>query len=60
MKTRLFSRKRYYLKIFFSSWYVGPMERTEANELLDRDKDSGVFLVRDSNTIKGDFVLCVK
>ena len=36
------------------------MERTEANELLDRDGVSGVFLVRDSNTIKGDFVLCVK
>jgi C-crk adapter molecule crk len=45
---------------FFNSWYVGMMSRDEAKAVLDAERDSGVFLVRDSTTIKGDFVLCVK
>ena len=44
----------------FNSWYFGPMAREEANALLEKDGTSGVFLVRDSSTIKGDYVLCVK
>ena len=43
-----------------NSWYFGPMAREEANALLEKDGTSGVFLVRDSSTIKGDYVLCVK
>ena len=42
------------------SWYIGMMSREEANAILQAERDSGVFLVRDSTTIKGDFVLCVK
>jgi len=41
-------------------WYFGIMSREEANSILQAERDSGVFLVRDSTTIKGDFVLCVK
>jgi len=43
-----------------NSWYFGPLSREEATNLLMNERDSGVFLVRDSHTIKGDFVLCVK
>lgn len=43
-----------------NSWYFGAMSRQDATELLMQERDSGVFLVRDSNTITGDYVLCVK
>ncbi|XP_022914734.1 adapter molecule Crk [Onthophagus taurus] len=43
-----------------SSWYFGPMSRQEANDLLEAEKESGVFLIRDSTSCVGDFVLCVK
>lgn len=43
-----------------TSWYFGPLSRSDTNDLLMAEKDSGVFLVRDSTSIKGDFVLCVK
>lgn len=36
------------------------MSRTEATELLMSEREGGVFLVRDSNTIIGDYVLCVR
>ncbi|XP_055373820.1 adapter molecule Crk [Condylostylus longicornis] len=42
------------------SWYFGPMSRLDATELLMNETEAGVFLVRDSNTIIGDFVLCVR
>ncbi|KAK7474113.1 hypothetical protein BaRGS_00034642 [Batillaria attramentaria] len=42
------------------SWYFGPLSREETNDILQSKKDSGVFLVRDSQSIRGDFVLCVK
>ncbi|XP_013384956.1 adapter molecule Crk [Lingula anatina] len=42
------------------SWYFGFLSRQEAADILEHEKDSGVFLVRDSSTIRGDFVLCVK
>lgn len=43
-----------------SAWYFGQLTRQEANELLMQERDVGVFLVRDSNTSAGDYVLCVK
>lgn len=36
------------------------MSRQDATELLMNEKEGGVFLVRDSKTIIGDFVLCVR
>ena len=36
------------------------MSREESNDILTSQRDSGVFLVRDSGSIRGDFVLCVK
>jgi len=42
-----------------SSWYFGHLSRSETNDLLS-DQESGTFLVRDSTTLKGDFVLCVR
>lgn len=43
-----------------NSWYFGELSREETNNILFRERDSGVFLVRDSSSIQGDFVLCVK
>lgn len=43
-----------------NSWYFGMMTRQEAQEILLNEREGGVFLVRDSNTILGDYVLCVK
>ncbi|KAL5006222.1 hypothetical protein ScPMuIL_015028 [Solemya velum] len=43
-----------------STWYFGPLDRSETNEILSGERDIGVFLVRDSGSCKGDFVLCVK
>jgi len=36
------------------------MSREEINSILNAERESGVFLVRDSTSIKGDFVLSVK
>lgn len=43
-----------------NSWYFGAMSRADATELLLAEREGGVFLVRDSNTIVGDYVLSVK
>ncbi|KAL3289471.1 hypothetical protein HHI36_022894 [Cryptolaemus montrouzieri] len=43
-----------------SSWYFGHITRQEANDLLEAEREGGVFLVRESSTCIGDFVLCVK
>ncbi|KAL7646896.1 UNVERIFIED_CONTAM: hypothetical protein RMT77_002153 [Armadillidium vulgare] len=43
-----------------ASWYFGQMSRQEATDLLMSEREGGVFLVRDSTTIFGDFVLCVR
>ncbi|CAH2099011.1 unnamed protein product [Euphydryas editha] len=43
-----------------TSWYFGGMSRAEATKLLLSETESGVFLVRDSKTIHGDYVLCVR
>ncbi|KAH8256354.1 hypothetical protein KR032_003398, partial [Drosophila birchii] len=42
------------------SWYFGPMSRQDATETLMNERERGVFLVRDSNSIAGDYVLCVR
>ena len=36
------------------------MSRQSSTDLLMVEKEDGVFLVRDSTTIQGDYVLCVK
>ncbi|CAF1226076.1 unnamed protein product [Rotaria magnacalcarata] len=42
-----------------TSWYFGQLSRSETNDLL-HEQDPGTYLVRDSATLKGDFVLCVR
>ena len=55
-----FSRKEAYtsLPIDFS-WYHGKVDRGKAEDLLRR-KHTGTYLVRDSSSIPGDFVLSVR
>lgn len=48
------------LDMLVSSWYFGAMSRQGAIDLLKNELEGGVFLVRDSNTIVGDYVLSVK
>lgn len=43
-----------------NSWYFGPISRQDATDLLMQERDGGVFLVRDSSSIPGEYVLCVK
>ncbi|CAF0865544.1 unnamed protein product [Didymodactylos carnosus] len=43
----------------FRRWYFGNLSRAETNDIL-AEQESGTFLVRDSTTLKGDYVLCVK
>ncbi|KAK8775798.1 hypothetical protein V5799_030860 [Amblyomma americanum] len=43
-----------------NSWFFGPMSRQEASDLLMAENEVGVFLVRNSTTISGDLVLCVR
>ena len=50
-----------YIKyIFVLSWFFGRMDREESNCILQMERDSGVFVVRESVSINGDYVLCVK
>lgn len=42
------------------SWYFGPLSREETNALFENVHTNGVFLVRESQSIKDDFVLCVR
>lgn len=39
-------------------WYVGKISRAITNQLL-LEKEEGLYLVRDSSTCQGDYVLCV-
>ncbi|CAG5123655.1 unnamed protein product, partial [Candidula unifasciata] len=41
-------------------WYFGMLSRDRTNNILMNLDYSGVFLVRESKTMPGDFVLCVK
>ncbi|XP_013781887.1 adapter molecule Crk-like [Limulus polyphemus] len=43
-----------------NSWFVGPMTRQEATDLLMAENEAGIFIVRNSATIQGDLVLCVR
>jgi hypothetical protein len=60
-ETRYINNRKIYIIIYliFLSWYFGQLSRSETNDLL-HDQESGTFLVRDSATLKGDFVLCVR
>ncbi|XP_064634608.1 adapter molecule Crk-like [Lineus longissimus] len=42
------------------SWFFGDTKRDDTNLILNSEGDTGVFLVRGSTSIIGDFVLCVK
>lgn len=42
------------------SWFFGAISRQEATDLLMAEREGGVFLVRESKTSSGDYVLCVK
>lgn len=44
----------------FASWFRCNISRENAENLLMQETQSGVFLVRDSKTSPGDFVLSVK
>ncbi|KAM7286998.1 adapter molecule Crk [Ixodes scapularis] len=43
-----------------NSWFFGPMSRQEATDMLMAEHEAGIFLVRNSATISGDLVLCVR
>lgn len=42
------------------SWYFGNLSRIDAQDILMAEREGGVFLVRDSGSIRGDYVLCVR
>ena len=42
------------------SWYFADLSRNQSIEILNREPDIGVFLVRNSSSISGDLVLTVK
>ncbi|GFO26836.1 adapter molecule crk-like protein [Plakobranchus ocellatus] len=44
----------------FSCWYFGMLSRERTNNILMGQDHSGCFLVRESKTCPGDYVLCVK
>ncbi|CAG2225320.1 CRK [Mytilus edulis] len=43
-----------------NNWYFGPLNREETNEILIPEKEPGVFLVRESQSIRGDFCIMCK
>jgi len=55
----LFYPSFFYIDFFFS-WYFGQMSRIEASDLLMGERECGTFLIRDSLSIQGDYVLCVR
>jgi proto-oncogene C-crk len=56
---KIINKLNIYLRCIYLSWYFGQLSRSETNDLL-HDQESGTYLVRDSATLKGDFVLCVR
>lgn len=49
-----------YIMLRFFRWYFGSIGRETANQILNERVDSGTFLVRDSSTMPGEYVLCVR
>ena len=45
---------------YIGRWYFGDINRDTANQILNERVDSGTFLVRDSSTMPGEYVLCVR
>jgi len=43
-----------------NSWFRGKLTRQQATNILNSEDQNGIFLVRDSTTCPGDYVLCVK
>jgi len=41
-------------------WYFGPLTRQQTEDMLNMEDEVGVFLVRNSSSIQGDLVLCVR
>lgn len=57
----IYTTYKHFLTIInYFSWYFGSMSRQDATEVLMNERERGVFLVRDSNSIEGDYVLCVR
>ena len=48
------------MKIFSSRYYHGPITHTHVVSLLDNCDEAGAFLVRDSETNPGEYVICMK
>ncbi|CAF1374617.1 unnamed protein product, partial [Adineta ricciae] len=44
----------------FEKYYHGPISHTQVMSLLNKCEHNGAFLVRDSETTPGDYVICVK
>ncbi|UJR36649.1 hypothetical protein I4U23_029366 [Adineta vaga] len=44
----------------FEKYYHGPISHNQVISLLNKCEHSGSFLVRDSETIPGDYVICLK
>lgn len=48
------------MRIFFSRYYHGAISHAQVVPLLEKSGKKGSFLVRDSETTPGDYVLCIK
>lgn len=46
--------------LIFSSCYFGQMSRSESHDLLMAEKENGTYLIRDSLSIPGYYVLSLK
>lgn len=42
------------------NWYFGAISRHDSEELLAQERGNGIFLIRNSITIKNNYVLCVR
>lgn len=53
-----------YLYLFSASsssrWFFGKIPRAKAEEMLNKQRHDGVFLIRESESAPGDFSLSVK
>ena len=44
----------------FSRWFFGKIPRAKAEEMLNKQRHDGAFLIRESESAPGDFSLSVK